>query len=179
DIKSADFKDVELLKKLIEYQVSTLNSLYEIREKFLEEKKQTGKQLARQKVKKAAESIDELIKKGVQFNGLKIVTSEFDVDNMDELKEIGDVLRSKITSGVGLLYSIIDNKINLVAVVSDNLIKEKGLNAGKIANDIAKILGGGGGGRPHLATAGGKDIKKLNEALSKVGQIIQNYLNKK
>ncbi|HEY3251855.1 MAG TPA: DHHA1 domain-containing protein, partial [Ignavibacteria bacterium] len=64
------------------------------------------------------------------------------------------------------------------AVVSDNLIKEKGLNAGKIAGDVAKILGGGGGGKPHLATAGGKDVNKIKEALSKLPGIVEGYLKK-
>ncbi len=60
--------------------------------------------------------------------------------------------------------------------MSDDLIKEKGLNAGKIAGDVARILGGGGGGKPHLATAGGKDVTKLEEARSQVKNIVQKYL---
>jgi len=62
---------------------------------------------------------------------------------------------------------VIDGKINLVCSVSDNLIKEKNLNAGKLIAEVAKELGGGGGGRPQLATAGGKDVSKLDEALKK------------
>jgi alanyl-tRNA synthetase len=176
DFKSADFRDVELLKKLLSQQDSTVNSLLEQREKYLEEKKKAEKQLAKDKVKKASETLDELLSKSIHVDGMKVVASEFDVDNMDELKEIGDSLRQKIGSGVGLLYSVIDNKINLVTVITDNLIKEKGLNAGKIAGDVAKILGGGGGGKPHLATAGGKDVSKLNEAVAKFPDIVKKYL---
>ena len=61
--------------------------------------------------------------------------------------------------------------------MSDNLIKEKKLSAGKFAGDLAKILGGGGGGKPHLATAGGKDISKLEEAISSLPKIIKKYMN--
>jgi alanyl-tRNA synthetase len=85
-------------------------------------------------------------------------------------------LRNKIGSGVGVLFSIADNKVNIAAVVSDNLIKDKGLSAGKIAGDVARILGGGGGGKPHLATAGGKDVSKLDEAMKQVKNIVQKYL---
>ncbi len=173
---SADFKDTELLKKLIQHQDLTMNSLYEQREKYLEEKKHLEKQLAKDKIKNASESIDELIKQSHTLNGFKAVTGKFDVDNIDELKEIGDSLRNKLGNGVGLLYSVIENKVNLVAVVTDNLIKEKGLNAGKIAGDVAKILGGGGGGKPHLATAGGKDISKIDEAIAQLTEIIKKYL---
>jgi len=175
DFKSADFKDTTLLTKLIQYQDATLYSLYELREKHLEEKKQLEKQLAKNKVKDASASIEELIKNAQPLNGFKVVTGKFDSDNMDELKEIGDSLRGKIGSGVGLLYSVINGKVSLVAVVSDDLVK-KGLSAGKIAGDVAKILGGGGGGKPHLATAGGKDVLKIDEALESLNSIITKYL---
>ncbi|MCW8848536.1 MAG: DHHA1 domain-containing protein, partial [Melioribacteraceae bacterium] len=91
-----------------------------------------------------------------------------DVNNIDELKSMGDELRSKIKSGVGVLISAIEEKVGIVCVVSDDLIKDKKIMAGKIVGELAKIVGGGGGGRPHLATAGGKDISKIDEALGQV-----------
>lgn len=176
DFTGADFRDTQLLSTLIKYQDSTVSSLLETREKYLEEKRQAEKQMAKQKVSDASGSIDELISNAGQVAGFKLVSAKFDVDNVDELKEIADKLREKIGSGVGLLYSVIDDKVALVAVVSDDLIKEKKLSAGKIAGDIAKILGGGGGGKPHLATAGGKDVSKIDEALGKLKSIVEGYL---
>jgi alanyl-tRNA synthetase len=176
NFEGMDFKDTQSLKKIIAYQDSTINSLNEIREKYLEEKKQLDKVHAKEKVQQAAGTIDELIAKAQTVSGIKLVTGKFELDNMDELKEIGDKLREKIGCGVGLLYSVIDEKVALVAVVSDDLVKEKKLSAGKIAGDTAKILGGGGGGKPHLATAGGKDISKIDEALSALPGIIEKYL---
>jgi alanyl-tRNA synthetase len=146
--------------------------------KYIEEKKQAEKQLAKQKVKSGSAELGSIIAKAEDLNGIKIVTGKFDVNSMDELKEIGDVLRGKIGSGVGVLFSVVDNKVNIVAVVSDNLIKDKGLNAGKIAGDAARLLGGGGGGKSHLAAAGGKDVSKLDEAIAQVKNIVQNYINK-
>jgi alanyl-tRNA synthetase len=71
----------------------------------------------------------------------------------------------------------VESKAGIVAVISDDLIKEKKLNAGKIVGDLAKLLGGGGGGKPHLATAGGKDTAKIKDALNKVEEIITKYIN--
>lgn len=176
DFEGADFRNTDLLKKIIEYQDSTISSLHELREKFREEKKQAEKEQAKQKVQQAAGSIDELISNAETVSGFKLVKAKFDAGSMDELKEIADKLREKITSGVGLLYSVIDDKVALVAVVSDDLVKEKKLSAGKIAGDVAKILGGGGGGKPHLATAGGKDVTKIDEAISSLPDIIKKYL---
>jgi alanyl-tRNA synthetase len=176
DFEGADFRNTDLLKKIIEYQDSTISSQHELREKFREEKKQAEKEQAKQKVQQAAGSIDELINNAETVSGFKLVKAKFDVSTMDELKEIADKLREKIGSGAGLLYSIIDDKVALVAVVSDDLVKEKKLSAGKIAGDVAKILGGGGGGKPHLATAGGKDVTKIDEAISSLPDIIKKYL---
>jgi alanyl-tRNA synthetase len=176
NFEGMDFKDTESLKKIIAYQDSTINSLNEVREKYLEEKKQHDRASAKQKVSEAAGVIDDLITKAQTVSGFKLVTGKFELDNMDELKEISDKLREKIGSGVGLLYSIIDEKVALVAVVSDDLVKQKKLSAGKIAGDIAGMLGGGGGGKPHLATAGGKDVTKLDEAISALPGIIEKYL---
>jgi len=109
-------------------------------------------------------------------NGHRIAAFKFDIGSSDEFKEIGDKLREKILDGVGLIASVINGKINLVCSVSDNLIKEKNLSAGKLISVVAKELGGGGGGRPQLATAGGKDIEKIDETLLKFANDIKNIL---
>ena len=62
---------------------------------------------------------------------------------MDELKSMGDELRNKIKSGVGLLIAQVEDKVQMVCVVTDDLVKDKKLMAGKIVGDVAKILGGG------------------------------------
>ncbi len=177
DFAGADFRDTKFLSSIIKYHDSTILSLHELKEKYLEEKRQAEKKLGKQKVQEASAKLDELISKAAEVKGIKLVTGELSVTNADELKEIGDKLREKLKSGVGLLYTIIDNKISLVATVSDDLVKEKKLSAGKIAGDAAKILGGGGGGKPHLATAGGKDVSKISEAISTLPAIIEKYLN--
>ena len=101
--------------------------------------------------------LDSVLSNPIDLNGIKIYKAELNAENMDELKSLGDELRNKTKGAVGVLFSKIDNKAAIVCIVTDDLIKEKKLSAGKIVGELAKIVGGGGGGRPHLATAGGKD----------------------
>jgi len=176
DFKGADFKDVELMKKFVEYKDSTIASLQKVREKYLEEKKQSEKQLLKQNLQNIFKQLDKIIAESSDHTDITIVSKKMDLKSMDELNEVGEELRKKLKSGVGLIAIVLNNKINLVCAVSDNLIKEKNLNAGKLISDVAKELGGGGGGRPQLATAGGKDVSKLNEVLEKFPTKIKKIL---
>jgi len=176
DFEGADFRDVELMKKLIDYQDSTIASLYRVRENYLEEKKQTKKQLLKQNLKKVFKQLDNIITESSHHADITIVSTKMDLQSMEELNEVGEELRKKLKNGVGLIAIVLNNKIYLVCAVSDNLIKENNLNAGKLISDVAKELGGGGGGRPQLATAGGKDISKLSEVLDKFPAKIKNIL---
>jgi alanyl-tRNA synthetase len=127
-------------------------------------------------MKSASGSIDSFISQAVSFNGAKVVSSQIEAENMDTLKSLGDTLRLKIGSGVGLLASVIDEKVALVCVVSDDLIKSKNIQAGKLVGTVAKLLNGGGGGKPHLATAGGKDVSRLPEALKQFPGIVKGMV---
>ncbi|MCC6398438.1 MAG: alanine--tRNA ligase [Bacteroidetes bacterium] len=122
----------------------------------------------------AASMLEELVQSAKPVNGIRLVSSRVDAADMDDLKRIGDALRSRLGSGVGLLGTVMDNKAALLCVVTDDLITSAKLHAGKIVGEAAKIVGGGGGGRPHLATAGGKDPSRLDEALHALGDIIKS-----
>lgn len=139
-------------------------------------KKGLEKKLARLKVRLSSADIDTLVQQAPVTNGIRIIASTIDANDMDSLKSIGDALRAKLGSGIGVLAAVIDEKIGLVCVVTDDLIARKKLSAGKIVGEVARLLGGGGGGRPHMATAGAKDVTKLNEALEKVPSIVQSML---
>ena len=134
------------------------------------------KDLSKRRVVEASSDLESLVASGVSLNGFKVVSAKIEAGTMDELKSLGDTLRSKLASGVGVLGAIVDDKVALVCVVTDDLIKDRKLQAGKIVGEVAKQVGGGGGGRPHLATAGGKDVAKLDEALKETAAIIQSML---
>ena len=159
-------------KFILEQEIRSQKSEIRINE-LIEEKKKLEKELAELKLKEKLGGIDSVISNPTDADGIKIFKGKVAATNMDELKSFGDELRNKIKSGVGLLASEIEGKVGLVCVVSDDLIKEKKLSAGKIVGEVAKILGGAGGGRPHLATAGGKDVTKIDDALKQVDEIVK------
>lgn len=139
-------------------------------------RKQAEKEISRLRVRSLAADIDTLIREGIRLNGARLVSAEVSVSSMDELKSLGDRLRERIGSGVGLLASVVDQKVALVCVVTDDLIASKRLEAGKIVGAVARLVGGGGGGRPHMATAGGKDVEKLAAALKNTEAIVRSFL---
>jgi alanyl-tRNA synthetase len=131
------------------------------------------KEVSKAKVADAASSLDALVEKAQTVDGIRVVASRIDASDTDDLKRIGDSLRARLGSGVGMLGTVIDDKATLLCVVTDDLLKSTKLHAGKIVGEAAKIIGGGGGGRPHMATAGGKDPSRIDEALQAVPAIIK------
>lgn len=168
----------EGVEKYIEQQLQKIDELSEKYEQLIEEKKKLEKEISRLKLQVNIDKINSIVANKKIFDGFAIASGIIDVDNIDQLKQLGDILREKLKNGVGVLASQFENKVSLVCVVTDNLIKEKKLNAGKIVGELAKIVGGGGGGRPHLATAGGKEISKINEALALLEKIVKSFLEK-
>lgn len=145
-------------------------------QELAEQTKSLRKDSSKKKVREEVSKIDKLLLGAVALNGFKIVSAKVDASTMDELKSIADSLRAKIGSGVGVLGAVVDDKVAIVCVVTDDVIKEKHLEAGKIVSAVAKIVSGGGGGRPHLATAGGKDVQKLDDALNSAHAIVRSLL---
>ena len=138
-----------------------------------EQKRSVEKELAKAKINSAGSVIESLVAGAQQNGSIKIVAARIEADSMDALKSLGDALRVKLGSGVGVLAAVVEDKVALVCVVTDDLVAAKKLQAGKIVGAIAKILGGGGGGKPHLATAGGKDISKIEDALQAVPGVVR------
>ncbi|KAF0214600.1 MAG: alanyl-tRNA [Ignavibacteria bacterium] len=157
-------KLIENLELRIENDEKKINELHE-------EKKKLEKEIAALQLKEKFGGIDSIVSSPVEVNGIKIFKGKVSASNMDELKSMGDELREKMKSGVGVMISEIEGKVGIVAVVSDDLIKEKKILAGNIVKQVAQIVGGSGGGRPHLATAGGKDVAKIDEALDSVTKL--------
>jgi alanyl-tRNA synthetase len=134
------------------------------------------KEASRSTVREAGKLIDEMVEHSGSINGFRMVSSRIDAQDIDQLKALGDSLRRSLKSGVGVLASVIDEKAMLVCVVTDDLIRGRNLQAGKIVAELAKRLGGGGGGKPHLATAGGRDIRKLDEVLRNTEEIVRSMM---
>ena len=88
---------------------------------------------------------------------------------------MGDQLKQKLGSGVVVLASGKDSKVNLMAMATDDVVK-KGVHAGNIIKAAAAVCGGGGGGRPNMAQAGGKDASKIADALEKAKAVVAEQL---
>jgi alanyl-tRNA synthetase len=116
-----------------------------------------------------------LLEQVTDFNGVKILAAQTPAQDMDSLRAMVDLLREHLKPGVILLGSATSGRVNLVAAVTEDLTKQ-GLHAGKLVKEVAPIVGGGGGGRPEMAQAGGKDAARLQEALDKAYGVVKKQL---
>ena len=144
--------------------------------KVIEERKSLEKDLKKARTQGAGLNFKSLADSAVEVEGAKVVSTKVDVENADELKGMGDSLRAQLGRGVGVLGAVIGGKVSLIAVVTDDLVKEKKIQAGKLVGEVARMVGGGGGGRPHMAQAGGKDPGKLDDALAAVPEMVKSAL---
>jgi alanyl-tRNA synthetase len=110
----------------------------------------------------------------MMVDGIKVVAREVPAAPSNELREIADTLRSKIGSGVVVIGSRGDGNVSLVAAVSKDLTPR--VKAGELVKRLSAIVGGGGGGRPDFAQAGGKDPEKLPTALAAVKDAVREQL---
>ncbi len=124
--------------------------------------------LARQ----AAQEVDSFLDDAAIVDGVRIIARQVTAKDMDSLRQIADTVKDKLQSGVIVLGAVVDDKVNLVSMVTDDLVKLK-LHAGNLIKEVAKLTGGGGGGRPNMAQAGGKDPSKLAEALAQVVKFVE------
>lgn len=108
-----------------------------------------------------------------QVGGVNLLVAQVSATDMDNLRGMMDELKNKLGSAVIVLGSVEGDKVNLVAGVTNDLM-DQGFHAGKIIKEVATRCGGGGGGRPDMAQAGGKDPSKLQEALTAVTKLVQN-----
>ena len=108
--------------------------------------------------------------------GIRVVARRTEAEDVPSLRAMADGLRESLGSGVGVLGADIGGKVSFIAVVTDDLIKARGLKAGDIVRSVAQLAGGSGGGKPHLAQAGGRDPGKLDEALAQVTSIVEQQL---
>jgi len=166
------------LRRYFERQTAVARNVDDIILRLSDALRLLEREAGRRRMKSLAGDIEGLVAAAVIVNGIKLVATKVETTSVDELKLLGDSLRTKLGSGVGLMASIIDNKVSLVCVVTDDLVAAKKIDAGKVVGAVAKLVGGGGGGKPHMATAGGKDIGKLDDAVAQTQSIVESLLKK-
>ena len=124
----------------------------------------------------AALETSDLSNGACEVEGVTVVARRTEAEDVPSLRAMADGLRESLGSGVGVLGADIGGKVSFIAVVTDDLIKGRGLKAGDIVRSVAQLAGGSGGGKPHLAQAGGRDPGKLDEALVQVAGIVEQQL---
>jgi alanyl-tRNA synthetase len=116
---------------------------------------------------------DDLPAQAEQVGGVTVLATRVPALTMPILREMGDILRDRLGSAVVVLATVHNGKPSFLAMVTPDLVA-RGINAGNIINHVARITGGGGGGKATMAQAGGKDASKVDEALGLVRSIIAN-----
>ena len=142
------------------------------------ELKQLQHELDRARREQAGGQADGLLQHAVEIDGMRVIAAQVEVSGREALLEMGDRLREKLGSGAAVLAAELDGKVAFIAVVTDDLIAQRGLKAGDLVKKVAAIAGGGGGGRPHLAQAGGKDPAKIPEAVAAVAGIVEELASR-
>jgi alanyl-tRNA synthetase len=135
------------------------------------------KENARLKAQLAMQQTDRLAANAVDVDGAKVVTAEVPGADMQTLREMSDKLREQLGSAVVVLATAVDEKPQFIAAVTDDLLS-KGAHAGELVKAVARVVGGGGGGRASLAQAGGRDLSKLREALAQVPDVVRQQMKK-
>ena len=118
---------------------------------------------------------ERLLERVVVIDGVQLVAARTSATGPEGMREMGDFLKAKLSSVAIVLGAVVEGNPLLVTMVTQDLV-DKGLHAGNLARETAKVMGGGGGGRPDMAQAGGRQPEKLDQALQGVGGLVREGL---
>ena len=128
------------------------------------------------KSKAAKEALGDVMNQVTEVKGVKLLATKVDGVDMNGLRDLGDQLKAKLGEGVIVLVSGMDNKVNLVAMATEGAMA-KGAHAGNLIKGIAGLVGGGGGGRPNMAQAGGKDPAGIDKAIAEAKVVLEGQIH--
>ena len=143
---------------------------------FIQENEDLRKQLEGFQKTSLRSEAEELLSQVQDVDGVNVVAGRTSACGPDGMREMADFLRDKLGSVVVALAAVVEGSPILITMVTPDLV-ERGLHAGNIARDTAKVMGGGGGGRPEMAQAGGKQPEKVDEALNGVPALVRQGLS--
>ena len=158
------------LKEIGELVRASADETVEKVKKLLRQQKDLEREIERLRGQMGKNQIPDLLAKKQTVNGTDVLIAQVTGVDAKQLRELSDQLKEKMGSGFIFLASAGENNVTLVSSVSADLTKR--YHAGNIIKEVAPIVGGGGGGRPDFAQAGGKEPAKTDEALRRVWEII-------
>ena len=137
--------------------------------------KEKEKEILELKSKLASGVEDEILASVKEINGVKVAAYAVEGIDGNSLRDLGDKVRNKLSTGVVVLFSNVGGKVNLIAMSTKDVL-DKGIHCGKIIKEVASIVGGGGGGRPDMAQAGGKKPENISQAVEKAYGVVENLV---
>ena len=165
----------ETLNEAAKIAKSTPANLTEKIQHMLSEIKSLNSELESLKAKAAKESVGDVLSQVKEVGGVKLLAIKVDNVDMNGLRDLGDQLKEKISEGVIVIASAQGDKVNLIAMATDSAMS-KGAHAGNLIKGIASLVGGGGGGRPNMAQAGGKNPAGIDACLSEAEKVLASQL---
>jgi alanyl-tRNA synthetase len=170
------WRDIEQRLRSVADELKTpLSDVVKRSQAVARELKEIRKQLEKQRGGERSTQIGELLASAQTIAGIKVVTANIEGLSAEEMRSAVDVIRKSNQEAVAVLASVTGGKVALIAYAGKKAL-EKGIDAGKVVREAAKVVGGGGGGRPELAQAGGTDIAKVNDALDLARKMIVEKL---
>jgi alanyl-tRNA synthetase len=160
---------LEALSRKLQTPVADLEARLD---SFIQDTDQLRRRLAALERSTLRSEAEEMLGRVQDVAGVKVVAGRTSATSTEAMREMGDFIKAKLSSVVVVLGSVINGNPVLVATATPDLVA-KGLHAGNIARDTAKVVGGGGGGQPEMAQAGGRQANKLDEALQSVPELVR------
>ena len=154
---------------------ATPANLIEKLQHMMEELKAAQSEVESLKSKLAKDALGDVMGNVAEVKGVKLLPAKVEGVDMNGLRDLGDQLKEKLGEGVIVLASVTDGKVSLLAMATDEAQK-KGAHAGNLIKGIAALVGGGGGGRPNMAQAGGKNPAGVDEALLKAKEVLEGQI---
>ncbi len=168
--------DAELVREIMHVLKAAPSELLTKARELAAETSMLRKTIEKEKQKAAGGSIDSLIAGAREVAGVRMLSARTEAPDIKTLRGQADRLRDGLGSGAGLVAAVTEGGVILIAVVTDDLVKKGTLKAGDIVREAAAVMGGRGGGKPHLAQAGGGDPAKLDQALKEFYEIAERLI---
>ena len=168
-------EQASLLDSLARRLQTPVNDLETRLENFIIDTEELRRRLATLERGSLRSEAEALLGRAQDIDGVKLVSGRTSANNAEAMREMGDFIKTRLPSSVICLGAVVNGNPLLVAMVTPDLVT-KGLHAGNLARDAARVMGGGGGGQPEMAQAGGRQAEKLETALGQVADLIRDAL---
>lgn len=165
----------EKLKNAANLLKATPDNLADKITHLMSENKALHSEVESLKSRMAQDAVGDVMDQVKEVKGVKLLAAEVDGVDMNGLRDLGDQLKEKLGDGVVVLASANDGKVSLMATATEGAM-QKGAHAGNLVKGIAGCVGGGGGGRPNMAQAGGKNPAGIKDALEKAAEVLEGQI---